>query len=154
MKIIEGGLSSKQVEQLLQQHLDDMARHSPAESIHALDLNALRVPEVSFYSLWDGDNLAGCAALKEIDHANAEIKSMRTATAYLRQGVANRLLNKLIQVADRRNYHQLWLETGSADAFTPARLLYKKYGFTPCDPFADYVLDPYSVFMSKRLISS
>ena len=151
MKIIEGGLASEQVQQLLQHHLVDMAKHSPPESVHALDIDALRVPEVTFISLWDGDNVAGVAAIKELDTGNGEIKSMRTAPAYLRRGVAGRLLDKLIKVARERGYHSLWLETGSADAFKPARLFYERAGFALCEPFADYTHDPHSVFMMKHL---
>ena len=151
MKITEGGLSDPQVAALLQHHLDDMARHSPPSSIHALDLDALRVPEVTFYTMWLDDKLMGCGAIKELDTANAEIKSMRTADAFLRRGVARRLLEKLIETAETRGYQQLWLETGSAEAFTPARVMYEQHGFIRCDPFADYVPDPYSIFMTKRL---
>ena len=151
MKIIQGGLSNPQVAELLQQHLDDMALHSPPTSVHALDLDALRVPEITFLTLWQADRLMGCGAMKELDAGNAELKSMRTATEFLRRGVARTLLEKLISLASEREYQHLWLETGSAEAFKPARLMYEKYGFIECEPFADYVPDPYSVFMTKAL---
>ena len=154
MKIIEGGLASEQVQQMLRQHLLDMAKHSPPGSVHALDVHALRVPEVSFFSMWDMDTVAGCAALKALDARNGEVKSMRTAPAYLRRGVVGRLLDKLIKEACERGYHSLWLETGSAEAFKPARLFYQRAGFTVCEPFASYTLDPHSVFMTKRLLKS
>ncbi len=151
MKIIEGGLSAPQVAALLQQHLEEMALSSPPDSIHALDLDALRSPEVTFFSMWQEDQLMGCGAIKEIDSSNAEIKSMRTTQQFLRQGVASRLLTHLIDCAIERGYQHLWLETGSADVFQPARILYEHFGFTHCDPFASYTFDPYSVFMTKQL---
>lgn len=151
MKIIEGGLSTPQVAALLQQHLEEMALNSPPDSIHALDLDALRSPEVTFFSMWQEDQLMGCGAIKEIDNSNTEIESMRTTQQFLRQGVATRLLTHLIDCSIERGYQQLWLETGSADAFKPARVLYEHFGFTLCDPFASYTFDPYSVFMTKQL---
>lgn len=154
MRIVAGGLDHAAVRQLLQQHLDEMALHSPAESIHALDLNALQTPDISFFCLWDNAALMGCAALKELDQYRGELKSMRTATAYLRQGVAARLMSHLIAISRRRKYRSLWLETGSMRAFEPARRMYAKYGFVECEPFDDYSTDPNSVFMTLDLTPS
>jgi putative acetyltransferase len=108
----------------------------------------LRQPDVSFWSAWEGDELLGCGALKQLDGEHGEIKSMRTSSAHLRKGVAARLLQHIIDEAGRRSYRRLSLETGSAQAFAPARRLYARFGFQPCAPFADYVDDPYSVFMT------
>lgn len=154
MQIIAGGLDRVEVAELLQQHLDEMAQHSPAESIHALDLAALRTPDISFFSAWNGNELMGCGALKSLGAHQGELKSMRTATAFLRQGVAAMLLTHLIETAQRRHYKSLWLETGSMAAFKPARQLYAKYGFIECEPFGDYSLDPNSIFMTLALSTS
>jgi len=144
-------LSGAAIRGLLAEHLHSMTLHSPPESIHALDVEALRRPEVTFWSAWDGEELLGCGALMELDPAHGEIKSMRTATPHLRRGVARSMLEHIIAEARRRGYRRLSLETGSAAAFDPARRLYASYGFEYCGPFADYVLDPYSVFMTKAL---
>jgi putative acetyltransferase len=144
-------LTDPRITDLLSEHLRDMARHSPPESIHALDLDGLRRPEISFWTAWDGDALLGCGALKELDPAHGEIKSMRTAQAHRRKGVAAAMLAHLLGEATRRSYRQLSLETGSMQAFEPARRLYASFGFTYCGPFADYVEDPNSVFMTRAL---
>lgn len=128
-----------------------MALHSPAESVHALDLDALRAPGMSFWTVWQASQLAGCGALKELDATHGELKSMCTATSHRRKGVAAALLEHLLGVAAERGYRRVSLETGSVEAFAPARALYARFGFRPCAPFAGYVEDPYSVFMSLEL---
>lgn len=132
MIIKPDNLTSPEIHQLLQQHLQSMALHSPPESIHALDIDALRQPGITFWTAWDNDELLGCGALKELDAQHAEIKSMRTASAHLRKGVANALLAHIINEAKRRSYRRLSLETGSAAAFEPAHRLYAASGFTVC----------------------
>lgn len=144
-------LTGAEIYELLQEHLQSMAFHSPPESIHALDIEALRQPEITFWTAWDTGQLLGCGALKELDAQHGEIKSMRTSSRHLRKGVAKNLLRHIIEEAKRRGYHRLSLETGSMDAFEPARNLYAHFGFTDCEPFADYVEDPYSVFMTREL---
>lgn len=144
-------LTGPEIARLLREHLDDMARHSPPESIHALDLEKLRRPDITFWSAWRDDALLGCAALRELDPAHGEIKSMRTAARHARTGVASALLRHLLDEATRRCYRRLSLETGSMAAFAPARTLYARFGFQPCGPFADYVEDPCSVFMTRAL---
>lgn len=151
MRLALDDLRGPQVAALLQEHLDDMAKHSPPESVHALDLEKLRQPDVSFWCVWDGDNLAGCGALKALDDKHAEIKSMRTSSAHLRRGVAAKLLTHILEDATRRGFEQLSLETGSMQAFEPARQLYENFGFAECEPFADYAPDPYSIFMTRNL---
>lgn len=151
MEIRVDDLSGPEVHELLREHLRNMFLHSPAESVHALDLDGLRKPDVTFWTVWEGGELLGCGALKELDPGHAEIKSMRTSAAHLRRGVASRLLRHILGEAARRGYTRLSLETGSAEAFEPARRLYAKFGFAYCGPFGDYVEDPYSVFMSKVL---
>ena len=144
-------LSGPEIRELLQEHLASMRRHSPPESVHALPIEGLRKPEITFWTVWENGELLGCGALKELDAQHGEIKSMRTASRHLRKGVARTLLRHIIGEAARRGYRRLSLETGSMEAFEPARQLYARSGFTFCGPFADYVEDPNSVFMTKEL---
>ena len=119
--------------------------------IHALDLDALRAPDIRFWTLWDGDDLLGCGALRDLGDGHAEIKSMRTARAHRRRGVARMMLDHLLAQAQALSYARVSLETGSMAAFEPARALYASAGFQPCLPFADYLPDSNSVFMSREL---
>ena len=135
----------------LREHVRDMHLHSPPESVHALDLDALRRPEITFWTVWDGGELLGCGALKELDATHGEIKSMRTAAAHLRKGVALALLAHIVNEARHRGYRRLSLETGSSAAFHPAHKLYESFGFTYCGPFVGYIEDPYSFFMTLEL---
>jgi putative acetyltransferase len=151
MRIKIDDLTGAPIHQLLQQHLQSMTLHSPPESIHALDIDALRQPGITFWTAWENQELLGCGALKQLDSQHAEIKSMRTATAHLRKGVANSMLTHIIGEAKQRGYQRLSLETGSADAFEPARRMYAAFGFTFCEPFEGYVPDPYSVFMTREI---
>ncbi|MDG9668390.1 GNAT family N-acetyltransferase [Hahella sp. CR1] len=151
MEIRIDDLSGPEVAELLQEHLRGMAENSPPESIHALDLSGLKKPEITFWTVWDGAELMGCGALKELDAGHGELKSMRTATAHLRKGVASHLLRHILEEARQRNYRRLSLETGSMAAFQPAHQLYANYGFTLCGPFADYIEDPNSLFMTIEL---
>jgi putative acetyltransferase len=144
-------LRGQAIADLLAEHLRDMHATSPKESVHALDLEALRQPDISFWTAWDADALAGCGALKQLDSQHGEIKSMRTAARYRRRGVGKLLLEHLIAQARQRGYQRLSLETGSMAYFTPACELYKRFGFVKCAPFASYRLDPYSVFMTLAL---
>jgi putative acetyltransferase len=144
-------LQGPEIYALLQEHLRSMALHSPPESVHALDIAALRQPGITFWTAWDGAALMGCGAIKQLSPAHAELKSMRTADRYLRRGVAQALLSHIMQAAQARGMAQISLETGSAQAFAPARTMYAKNGFAPCGPFAGYTEDPYSVFMTKML---
>ena len=151
MKILLDDLKGPEIAALLTEHLEDMRATSPPESVHALDLDGLRQPNIRFWTLWDGRNLAGCGALKWLDAEHAEIKSMRTAATYKQQGIASKVLQHLINDAKAAGVQRLSLETGSMAFFQPARNLYAKFGFELCGPFADYVLDPNSLFMTKRL---
>jgi putative acetyltransferase len=151
MKIIVDDLEGPEIHELLGEHLRHMRRLSPPESVHALDLEGLRRPEITFWTAWEDGELLGCGALKELDAGHAEIKSMRTAARHLRKGVASSLLRHMMEEARRRGYRRLSLETGSMEGFEPARTLYASFGFTFCGPFADYVEDPNSVFMTREL---
>ncbi len=151
MRIEIDDLTRPAVHALLREHLQSMFELSPPESVHALDVEKLRSPGITFWSAWEGAELSGCGALKELDPSQGEVKSMRTANAHRRKGVARALLERIIEEARARSYESLWLETGSAGAFEPARRLYLSFGFTDCPPFGQYVLDPHSVFMTRRL---
>jgi putative acetyltransferase len=146
-----GGLDQPEVGALLREHLRTLAQHSPPESMHALDLESLRASDITFWSAWDGGRLVGCGALRELDPHHGEIKSMRTASTHLRRGVAARMLRHICEEAARRGYRRLSLETGSMEAFAPAHRLYAAHGFRECGPFADYVPDPNSVYMTREL---
>ena len=124
---------------------------SPPESVHALDLEKLRKPGITFWSAWEGALLLGCGALKELDCSHGEVKSMRTPTALRRKGAGRAILAHLIEVARSRSYERLSLETGSQEAFEPAQRLYESFGFARCGPFGEYREDPNSVFMTMRL---
>lgn len=151
MHIKLDNLDSPEVVELLTEHLEEMSRVSPPESTHALDFEGLRDPGVTVWTAWEGDELLGFGALKKIDARHVEIKSMRTTLARRRQGVAARLLEHLLAEARRRGYRRISLETGSQDAFEAARELYARFGFKECEPFARYVEDPNSVFMTREL---
>lgn len=151
MEFVLDDLQGPQIQALLREHLASALEHSPPESVHALDLEGLRQPGLTFWSAWRDGELLGCCALKELDAGHAEIKSMRTAAAHQRRGVGARLLQHLLDEAGRRGYRRLSLETGSMAAFEPARRLYERFGFDYCGPFAGYVDDPYSRFMTREL---
>lgn len=129
LQIREDDLTGKKIADLLCEHLENMYEITPPESVHALDLEALRSPEITFFSAWEGDELLGCGALKELDSKTGEVKSMRTAKAHRRRGVASKILEHIIKEAEQRAYHCLNLETGSFPEFAPARALYTRYGF-------------------------
>ncbi|MCH9826694.1 MAG: GNAT family N-acetyltransferase [Gammaproteobacteria bacterium] len=141
-------LSGPEIAAFLEDHIRDMKSVSPPESKHALDLDGLRKPEITFWTVWDEQVLVGCGALKELDKTHAEIKSMRVSGTRKQQGIASMLLRHMLDQAAARGYRRLSLETGSMPFFEPARRLYTKFGFQPCAPFSGYKDDPNSVFMN------
>ena len=151
MRIGVDDLSRAEVCALLEKHLADMYATSPPESVHALDLPALVDSRVTMWTLWDGGDLLGCVAMKELSPVHGEVKSMRTAAAVRGRRVATRLLVHLLGEAHRRGYERVSLETGTQDFFAPARRLYLRHGFVPCEPFADYRLDPHSLYLTLAL---
>lgn len=151
MQIRVDDLAGAEIRALLAEHLCHMHQISPPESVHALDLNDLIQPEITFWSAWTDGELLGCGALKELSPAHGEIKSMRTVFAHRRKGVARAMLQYIIAEARSRSYARLSLETGSMPAFAPARRLYERFGFTHCSPFGSYVEDPNSVFLTRSL---
>ena len=149
--IREDDLSGEAIAALLTLHLSEMHAWSPACSVHALPIERLRADDVTFYSVWDGDQLAACGAIKHLGASHGELKSMRADPAYRGQGAGCAVLAHLMEIARQRGYTRLSLETGSTKPFEPARQLYKAHGFAECGPFADYPLDPFSVFMTRCL---
>jgi putative acetyltransferase len=144
-------LGGEAVRGLIARHLAGMHESSPPESVHAFGIGRLRDPAVAFWSAWIGGEIAGCGALKRLDSTDGEIKSMRVADAFLGRGVGRAMLEHIMAEARAMGLARLWLETGSAPAFTPALRLYESAGFARCDPFGDYKPDPFSIFMMRDL---
>lgn len=144
-------LSHPAVQALVTYHISGMLEQSPPESSHALDVQKLRDPAVTFWSVWEGEHLAGIGALKLLDDKHGELKSMRTAPDFLRRGVANLILRHILQIAHARCLQRLSLETGTQPGFVACHQLYSKHGFVDCEPFADYKPDSNSRFMSLVL---
>lgn len=151
MHIEVDDLSRPAVQALLREHLENMFELSPPEQVFALDLSRLKVPAITLWTAWDGAQLLGCGALKELSPHHGEIKSMRTPAAARRQGAGRALLRHIIAVARERGYGRLSLETGSHPAFGAAHTLYRSHGFVDSGPFGDYRPDPHSVFMALDL---
>ncbi|MGF1845432.1 GNAT family N-acetyltransferase [Vibrio clamense] len=152
MEIKIDDLSGGEVIELLEEHLADMYATSPPESVHALDVDALKSPEVTFFSGWVNGELQGCLAIKQLNSNHVELKSMRTSNSSRKSGVATKLLTHALNTAIEKGYSKVSLETGTQQFFQPARNLYEKFGFTYCEPFANYELDPHSHFMTKELV--
>jgi putative acetyltransferase len=150
-RITADDLTDRQVVALLQLHLDEMHQWSPPESVHAMPVERLRQPDVSFFAAWEGDQLACVGAIKQLDASRGELKSMRARPDYRGQGAGKAILLHLLEVARTRGYRWVGLETGTPAAFAPARTLYLAHGFTLCEPFADYVADDFSVCMGLTL---
>jgi putative acetyltransferase len=144
-------LSADEVQALVVEHLRGMHTHSPPGHVNAFAIDALKRSDVTFWSIWDGSVLCGCAAMKELDPLTGEIKSMRTHADHLRQGVGQYALDVITQTAMERSYDRLLLETGTGEAFEPAHKLYKKNGFTLCGAFGDYAATHFNIFMTKSL---
>ncbi|MCZ4121058.1 GNAT family N-acetyltransferase [Streptomyces sp. H39-S7] len=151
MKIVADDLSGPEIARFLDEHVRQMRSITPLESKHALDLDGLRRPGITFWSVLDGETLVGCGAIKRLDAGHAELKAMRTSPARKRSGIASLLLAHIIAEAELAGFTRLSLETGAAEFFLPARKLYEKFGFTYCEPFAEYRPDPSSAFMTRTL---
>ncbi|MGP3976201.1 GNAT family N-acetyltransferase [Streptomyces sp. 8N114] len=151
MTIAVDDLSGPEIAEFLEEHVQQMRSLTPLESKHALDLDGLRKPEVTFWSALEEDTLVGCGAIKMLDPSHAELKSMRIRPTRQRSGIASMLLRHIIAEAEGMGFTRLSLETGSAEFFLPARRLYEKFGFQYCEPFADYRPDPNSAFMTRTV---
>lgn len=141
------------VHALLTRHLALMHAQSAPEDVHALDVDALTAPHITFLSARDDETgaLLGVGALAEIAPGHGEIKSMHTADAARRRGVAGSLLARVVDLATDRGYARISLETGSEPEFAPARALYLRAGFAPCPPFGSYAPSPASTFLTLAL---
>lgn len=144
-------LSGEPTRALIARHLRGMYANSPACRVHALDVDRLRHPDVTFYSAWLGDEIAGCGALKRLADDRGELKSMRVADAFLGRGIGRAILEHLIAEARARGMRSLWLETGTAPAFVPAIRLYESAGFARCGPFEGYSDNDFSLFMTREI---
>lgn len=151
MEIRLDDLSGQQVQDLLAAHLAGMQENSPADSVHALDLSGLQTPDVSVWTAWDGDQLMGIGALKQLSSSAGEIKSMRTDSEHLRKNVGLSILDHIIAEAKSRAYVKLSLETGSGEEFEPALNMYRKRGFTNGEAFGDYLASDFNQFMHLEL---
>ena len=151
MHIIPDDLTGPEIRALLAVHFAGMLANSPAGSCHFLDFDGLNAPDVTFWSIWDGNALAGCGALKELSPTHGEIKSMRTHSGHLRKGTGAQMLEHIIATAKQRGYRKLSLETGSGEAFLAATRMYEVREFVECPPFGDYKFDPFSRFMTLDL---
>jgi putative acetyltransferase len=154
MRIIQGDFSDPRVVDLLHIHLTSARAKTAPGSAHAMDLATLQAPDVSFWTIWDDETLLGVGALKRLSADHGEVKSMHTAQSMRGRGVGSAMLRHIIEAARGSGMSRLSLETGSWEYFRPARALYRSHGFVECPPFADYVLDPNSVFMSLDLKES
>lgn len=138
----------------LQEHLEDMYRVSPPESVHALDVAALCQPDIRFWTTWmkDGDamHLVATCALKTLEAGHAELKTMRVSAALRGKGIAQQVLNHAMAQARASGVQRISLETGTQDFFAPARQFYARHGFVPCEPFGSYQTDPHSCFMARE----
>src|SRR5882762_11137062 len=154
MRIVEGGLCDPRVVDLLHTHLTSARAETAPGSAHALDLTGLQSPDVSFWTIWDDETLLGVGALKRLSADHGEVKSMHTAQSMRGRGAGSAMLRHIIAAARVSGMSRLSLETGSWEYFRPAQALYRSHGFVECPPFADYVPDPNSVFMSLDLQQS
>ena len=150
-QIFEGELDFDDVRILLSQHFAEMRAGSPPEACHVLPIDGLKVPAIRFFTLRENGVLLGCGALKRLEPGHGEVKSMRTPSALRRRGAGRAILTHIVAEARSRGYRRLSLETGAGEAFMAAHKLYESFGFVDCGPFADYKIDPHSVFMSLAL---
>ena len=151
MRIIDGDLDDPRVVDLLHTHVTSARAQTAPGSAHALDLAGLKSSDISVWTIWEDQTLAGVGALKRLSDDHGEVKSMHTAQVMRGKGAGSAMLRHIIEAAKARGIARLSLETGSWEYFDPARRLYREHGFVECRPFADYVLDANSVFMSLEL---
>ena len=151
LRILEDPITNPRVIAILEAHLETMYATSPPESVFALDLDGLRAPEVTFWTIWQGNTVVGCGALREHSAELGEIKSMHTLAKHRGLGAGGAMLEHILKEASARGYRELKLETGSHPAFDPAQRLYQRHGFNYCDAFPPYEPNAFSVFMEKAL---
>ena len=149
LKSIEGNFDNLEVNELLTKHFIELRAASPEGSAHVLDIPGLKVPSIKFWSLWKDKKLIGCGALKFLDEKHGEFKSIRIHDNFRNRGHGINVINYLINEAKKLNIKRLSIETGAGDFFIPARKLFKRSGFTECEPFAHYKVDVNSVYLTK-----
>ena len=151
LKSIEGNFDNLEVNELLTKHFIELRAASPEGSAHVLDIPGLKVSSIKFWSLWDGEKLIGCGALKFLDKEHGEFKSIRIHDNFRKQGQGINVINHLINEAKKLNIERISIETGAGDFFIPARKLFKRTGFSECEPFAHYKVDINSVYLTKKI---
>jgi len=151
LNLIEGNFENSEVNELLTKHFAELRAASPEGSAHVLDIPGLKVPSIKFWSLWQNDKLIGCGALKFLDEEHGEFKSIRVHDKFRKKGHGEKVINHLINEAKKLKIKRLSIETGAGDFFIPARKLFKKSGFTVCEPFAHYKEDVNSVYLTKLI---
>ena len=151
LKSIEGNFDNLEVNELLTKHFIELRAASPEGSAHVLDIPGLKVSSIKFWSLWDGEKLIGCGALKFLDKEHGEFKSIRIHDNFRKQGQGINVINHLINEAKKLNIKRISIETGAGDFFIPARKLFKRTGFNECEPFAHYKVDVNSVYLTKKI---
>jgi len=151
MTIVSGGLDDPRVQALLEHHVRTARAQTGRGSAHALDLSGLQTPDIRFWSAWDGDEVVGVGALKQLTPRHGEIKSMHTLETRRRSGVGSAMVTHILEAARAMGIERVSLETGSWPYFEPARAFYRRNGFVECPPFGDYNPDPNSVFMTLEL---
>jgi putative acetyltransferase len=151
LKSIEGNFDDPEVNDLLKNHFKELKAASPEGSAHVLDIPGLKVPSIKFWSLWNEKKLIGCGALKFLNKEHGEFKSIRIHDNYRSQGQGINVINHLIIEAKKLKIKRLSIETGAGDFFIPARKLFKKTGFTVCEPFAHYKDDINSVYLTMLI---
>ena len=151
LKSIEGNFSQHEVNELLTKHFIELRSASPEGSAHVLDIPGLKVSSIKFWSLWEDKNLFGCGALKFLEKEHGEFKSIRIHDNFRNKGNGIKVINHLIDEAKKLNIKRISIETGAGKFFKPARRLFKKCNFKPCNPFAHYKDDINSIYLTKLI---
>ena len=151
LKSIEGNFDDPEVHKLLTKHFIELRAASPEGSAHVLDIPGLKTPSIKFWSLWDNNQLIGCGALKFLDETHGEFKSIRVADKHRKKGMGEKIISHLITEAKKIGIKRLSIETGAGEFFSPARKLFKKFGFKACKPFAHYKEDPNSCYFDLEI---
>ena len=154
LKSLEGNFENPKVHELLTKHFSELRAASPEGSAHVLDITGLMVPSIKFWSLWQDENLIGCGALKFLEKDHGEFKSIRVHDNFRNMGYGIRVITHLISEAKRLKIKRLSIETGAGDFFLPARKLFEKCEFAVCEPFAHYVEDINSVYLTKIITTN
>ena len=151
LKSIEGNFKNPEVHELLTKHFIELRAASPEGSAHVLDIPGLKIPSIKFWSLWESERLMGCGALKFLEKGHGEFKSIRVHDNFKNKGNGIKVVNHLIEEARKLEIKRLSIETGAGDFFKPARKLFKKCNFKPCEPFAHYKKDINSIYLTKLI---